>query len=155
MWEYLCSRKFLDVKLDDNHMNHAGRETHRWIDEPAGSKFIPIRASSRPVIAQSCSKNRMKSTQSLSLSLSHTHAHTHTHTHTHTQSIPVGIFTAAISACQDLHHQVPETPKASETLQRDERFTDKSENILNHQQTQNKKWRMVYGLWNYCFPNTI
>lgn len=63
---------------------------------------------------------------------------THTHTHAHT---PVGIFTTAISACQDLHHQVPKTSKASEKLQRDDRITDKTGNNLICPQTQGQKFK--------------
>lgn len=68
------------------------------------------------------------------------HTHTQADTQRHSQQ-PSGEFHSCLFffACQDLHHQVPETPKASEKPQRDERITDKTENILNHTQTLREK----------------
>lgn len=56
---------------------------------------------------------------------------------------------AAISACQDLHHQVPETSRASEKLQRDERITDKTENIRSHPRAKRQKKWMEDGAGGY------
>lgn len=102
---------FLNDKLDDNPMRHAGEETMAWRREQQEARSSQ---SELPLTLWLLKVDEQDETNSA------------THTHTLTRSIPVGIFTAAILACQDSRHLVPETPKASEKLQRDERIMDKT-----------------------------